>query len=104
MVLIKEWGYEKKYDLLGILVKDYKKDDWKRTIELKTGFVIDILKDGTIGAIEILGWAQSCKVRPHQVKDMKIYVDIDVGEFSVKVTVTGEYKDKTHKIWGYCYK
>lgn len=99
-----EWGYEKKYDLLGIIVKNYKKEDYARSIELKSGFIIDILKDNTIGAIEILDWARSCGIRPHQVKDMSIDVDINVTEYHVKVTVTGTYKDKIHKEWGYCYR
>lgn len=99
-----EWGYEEKYDLLGIMMKEYSPKDYARSVELKSGFIIDVLKDNTIGAIEILDWSRSCGIRPHQVKNMNISVDIEIREYSVKITVTGEYKDKKHKFVGYCYK
>lgn len=95
-----EWGYEEKYDLLGIMLKEYKKEDYDRSEEVTAGFIVDILKDGSIGAIEILDWSRECGLRPHQVKDMNIDVEIKKGEFSALIIVKGEYKGKKHSLSG----
>ena len=79
---MEEWGYEEKYDLLGILMKPYTKKDYSHTVELTAGFIIDILKDGSIGAIEIIDWARGCGIRPHQVKYMDVDVEINNKEYT----------------------
>jgi len=48
---MKETWYDKEADVLNIELND--KDYWK-SIELPNGVVVDITKDGTITAIEIL--------------------------------------------------
>lgn len=48
---MKETWYDKEADVLNIELND--KDYWK-SIELPNGMIVDITKDGTITAIEIL--------------------------------------------------
>ena len=48
---MKETWYDKEADVLNIELND--KDYWK-SIELPNGVIVDITKDGTITAIEIL--------------------------------------------------
>ena len=95
-----EWGYEEKYDLLGIMLKPYKRDDYDKSEEVKAGFIVDFLKDGNIGAIEILDWGRYCGLRPHQVKKMEIDAKIERKEGFMKIIVTGKYNNKDYKMQG----
>ena len=95
-----EWGYEEKYDLLGIILKPYKKDDYDRSEEVKAGFIVDFLKDGDIGAIEILDWGGYCGLRPHQVRGMDIDAKVEKKDGFAKIIVIGKYNNKDYKIQG----
>lgn len=95
-----EWGYEEKYDLLGIMMRDYDKEDYDHSVEVRAGFIIDLNKDNEILAIEILDWSRGWGIRPHQVKNSEIHVEIEKHEFCAKITVTGTYNDKIHEIVG----
>ena len=93
-----EWGYEEKYDLLGIILKpDFEYD---RTEELKPGFIVDIDKNNEICQIEILDWARTFKIPKPQMISMEFDVDIDCGEFCCKVTVNGKLRDEEYKMSG----
>ncbi len=48
---MKETWYDKEADVLNIELND---EDYWKSIELPNGVVVDITKDGTITAIEIL--------------------------------------------------
>lgn len=93
-----EWGYEEKYDLLGIILKDGFEFD--RSEEIEPGFIVDIDKNNEICQIEILDWARGFKIPKPQVRLMKIEPIIEYGEFCCKITVKGTLREKEYKISG----
>lgn len=81
-----EIGYEKKYDILGILIpeKDYKIED---TIEVEAGFLIDVDKKGKIVQIEIHNVCDRINESKKYIEDANIEVYVDVYDFSYLITV-----------------
>ena len=96
-----EYGYEEKYDLLGIIVKD--EFEFAHSLELKSGFIVDIDKDNEICQIQVLGWAQRFQIPKPQVRIMEIEPIIEYGDFCCKVTVRGKLGVKEYKISGEIY-
>ena len=60
----KEIWYDEEADVLNIEIND--KEYWK-SLEFPNGFVVDISKDGSITAIEILGASKTFLGEAHKV-------------------------------------
>lgn len=88
-----EIGYEKRLDDLAIiLAKNY---EYKESIEVDEGFIIDIDKKGKLVAIEIVGCAEQLGVSPNYVERAKIEAFVEPYEFSYKIIISfndGEYE------------
>lgn len=96
-----EWGYEEKYDILGIILKD--KFVFDHSVEVKKNFIVDVDKNNEIVQIQIIDWARMFKIPKPQVRLMKIKPKIEKGEYCCKVTVIGRLREKEYKISGQVY-
>ena len=69
-----EIGYEEKFDVLGIILKDNYK--FKQTLEVEPLFVVDIDKNNKIVAMEIIDIARRFGVTTQHIKsaDIKPFV------------------------------
>ena len=93
-----EWGYEEKYDVLGIILKE--KVDYDHSEEIRENFIVDIDTNFEIAQIQIVDWAKMFKIPKPQVRLMNIDVDIKKGEYCCKVTVKGELRGENYEISG----
>ena len=96
-----EWGYEEKFDILGIILKD--KFEFDHSVEIKENFIIDVDKENEVAQIQIVDWAKMFKIPKPQVRLMKINVDIQGGRYCYKITVKGELRDEKYEISGEVY-
>lgn len=96
-----EWGYEEKFDILGIIMEDNFKFD--HSVEIKKNFIVDVDKNLKICQIQIVDWARMFKIPKPQVRQMDIDVDIKKGEFCCKITVKGKLRDEKYEISGELY-
>lgn len=81
-----EIGYEKKLDLLGIMLEpDYEYDT---SVEVEAGFIIDLDKNNKLVAIEIVGCSKKIDETPDYVEKADIKVFVDVYEFSYKIIIS----------------
>ena len=95
---IKEWGYEVGYDLLGIILKDYKSKNWDKSIEAHQDLIVDILKNKTIGAVEIVNWSLHSHLPRELGKNVEdIQVELDDSEEHPKISIKMKIK-KDNKI------
>lgn len=79
-------GYEESIDDLAIILQDdYKYDT---SIEVDTGFIIDVDKNGTMCAIEILDCSKRIGKTKDYVKKAKIEAFVEVYDFSYKIVVS----------------
>lgn len=81
-----EIGYEEQFDQLGImLTEDYKYD---HSVEIESGFIIDLDKKNKLVAIEILDCSKRIEESKNYVKKAKIDVFVEVYDFSYKIIVS----------------
>lgn len=81
-----EIGYEKKLDDLVFLIKENGKID--NTIEVDTGFIIDVDKKNKLVAIEIVECSKQLGVSKDYVEKAKKEVFVETYEFSYKIIVS----------------
>lgn len=81
-----EIGYEKKLDDLVFLIKENGKID--NTIEVDTGFIIDVDKKNKLVAIEIVECSKQLGVSKDYVEKAKKEVFFETYEFSYKIIVS----------------
>ena len=90
-----EIGYEKEYDILGILIpeEDYKIEN---TVEIDAGFLIDVDKKGRIVQIEIHNICNRINENKKYIKNANIDVYVEAYEFSYLIIV--DFNEGEHKI------
>jgi len=96
-----EWGYEEKFDLLGIWLMDENYDvPYNRSIELKENLIIDIDQNEDICSIQVANWSKMFGIPKNNVSKMDIDYEIKYGEFSCIITVIGKLNGAEYKISG----
>lgn len=96
-----EWGYEEKFDLLGIwLMDDEYNVPYDHSVELKENLVVDIDKRENVCSIQVTNFAKMFKISKESVNKMEIDVKMRMGEFSCIITVIAKLDDIEYKISG----
>lgn len=81
-----EIGYEKSIDdLVIILEEDY---EYENSVEIDTGFIIDIDKNDKLVAIEILNCSKLIDESKEYVEKSKKDVFVEVYEYSYKIIIS----------------
>ena len=80
-----EVGYEEKFDQLAIILQD--DYDYNKSIEVESGFIIDLDKKNRIVAIEIIDCSKKINQNKNYIKKAKIDAFIEVYDFSYKIVV-----------------
>lgn len=80
-----EVGYEEKFDQLVLLFKD--DYEYEVSIEVETGFIVDIDKKGQIAGVEILDCSDRINKDKNYILNAKISGFIEVYEFSYKIII-----------------
>lgn len=81
-----EIGYEKKLDVLGIMLEsDY---EYEVSIEIEAGFIIDLDKNNKLVAIEIVGCSEKINETPEYIEKADIKVFVDIYEFSYRIIIS----------------
>lgn len=80
-----EVGYEEKFDQLAIILQD--DYDYNKSIEVESGFIIDLDKKNHIVAIEIIDCSKKINRNKNYIKNAKIDAFIEVYDFSYKIVV-----------------
>lgn len=88
-------GYEKKYDILGIIIPK-KKYKVEKTVEIDAGFLIDVDKEGKIVQIEIHNICNRINEDKKYIQEAKIQVYVDSYEYSYLITI--DFNEGEHKI------
>lgn len=91
-----EFGYEEKYDILGIIIPEgkYKVDS---TVEVDEGFIIDLDKNNKIVQIEIHSVRDRLDVSSEYIMNSDIDVFVEPYDFSYMILVVfngGEHEIK----------
>lgn len=89
-------GYEKKYDILGIIIPD-KKYKIERTVEVEEGFLLDIDKKDKIVQLELHNVRNRLNVSSDYIKKAKIDVFIEVYDFSYVIIISFNEGEKEFK-------
>lgn len=80
-----EIGYEEKNDQLAvILYDDY---EYNHSVEITSGFIVDVDKKDRLVAIEILDCSKKINKNIDYVKNAEINVFVEVYEYSYKIIV-----------------
>lgn len=80
-----EIGYEEKYDILVLLFKD--DYEYKTSIEVDSGFIVDIDKNNQIVGVEIIGCSDKIDKDKKYILNANIKGFIEVYEFSYKIII-----------------
>lgn len=78
-------GYEKKYDILVIMLED--DYDFGRTTEIEAGFLIDLDKTGKLVAIEIHHCSNRINSLRKYVEDATVDVNIEELDYSYIIEI-----------------
>lgn len=81
--MIMEVGYEEKYDLMGIILKD--DYEFKRSEEVKPGLIVDLDEDNKIVVIEILDVSKELGVSKKTVKEAEVSPIVECYDYCCRV-------------------
>lgn len=80
-----EVGYEEKFDQLVLLFKDDYTYDY--SIEVDSGFIVDIDKKGQIAGVEIIDCSKLINRNKDYILNAKINGFLEVYDFSYKIII-----------------